>query len=50
MQLFGLNYWTIVDPVDVKWYTAILKECTKLDINDFLHDVSLYVTNRLLPL
>ena len=39
-----------MDPMDLEWYTAILKECKKLDINDFLHDVSPYVTNRPLPL
>ena len=34
---------------DLKWYEAVLKECKSLDINDFLHDVSQYVTNRPLP-
>ena len=38
-----------MDPMDLEWYTAILKECKKLDINDFLHDVSPYVVNRPLP-
>ena len=27
----------------------LLKECKKLDINNFLHDVSPYMTNRPLP-
>jgi hypothetical protein len=27
----------------------VLDECSSLDVNDFLHDVSPYVTNRLLP-
>ena len=38
-----------MDPMDLEWYTAILKECKKLDINNFLHDVSLYMVNCLLP-
>ena len=37
-----------MDPMDLKWYTAILEECKSLDINNFLYDVSLYVVNRLL--
>jgi hypothetical protein len=49
MQLFGLNYRGIIDPTDLKWYTAILEECKSLDINDFLHDVSTYVVTRTLP-
>jgi hypothetical protein len=36
-------------PTDLEWYTAILDECKSLDINDFLHNVSLYVVNRTLP-
>jgi hypothetical protein len=49
MQLFGLNYRGIIDPMDLEWYTAILEECKSLDINDFLHNVSPYVVNRTLP-
>jgi hypothetical protein len=49
VQLFGLNYWGIIDPTDLEWYTAILEECKSLDINDFLHDVSPYVVTRTLP-
>jgi hypothetical protein len=37
-----------MDPPDLEWYTTICKECKSLDINDFLHDVSLYVVTRLL--
>jgi hypothetical protein len=33
----------------MEWYTAILKECKSLGINDFLHDVSPYVVTRPLP-
>jgi hypothetical protein len=49
VQLFGLNYRGIMDPPDMEWYTAILKECKSLGINDFLHDVSPYVVTRPLP-
>jgi hypothetical protein len=49
VQLFGLNYQDIKDPIDLEWYTTILEECKSLDINDFLHNVSLYVVNRTLP-
>jgi hypothetical protein len=56
MQVFGMHYHGIVDNRDVDWYDAVLKQCSTLDvndflhdINDFLHDVSLYVTNRPLP-
>ena len=38
-----------MDPTDLKQYTTILEEYKSLDINDFLHDVSLYVVNRPLP-
>ena len=38
-----------MDPTDLEWYITILDECKLLDINDFLHDVSLYVVNRPLP-
>ena len=50
MQLFGLNYQGIMDPTDLEWYTVILEECKLLNINNFLHDVSLYVVNHTLPL
>ena len=43
MQLFGMYYLGIMDKPDLEWYTAILDECKSLDINDFLHNVSLYV-------
>jgi hypothetical protein len=49
VQLFGLNYWGIIDPTDLEWYTAILEECKSLNINDFLHNVRPYVVNRTLP-
>jgi hypothetical protein len=49
VQLFGLNYWGIIDPTDLEWYTAILDECKSLEINDFLYNVSPYVVNRTLP-
>jgi hypothetical protein len=49
VQLFGLNYRGIIDPMDLEWYTAILDECKSLDINDFLYNVSPYVVNRTLP-
>jgi hypothetical protein len=49
MQLFGLHYWGIMDPLDLEWYTAILNECKSLNINDFLHNVSPYVVTRPLP-
>ena len=48
MQLFGLNYWGIIDLMDLQWYTTILEECKLLNIND-LHNVSLYMVNRALP-
>jgi hypothetical protein len=38
-----------MDPMDLEWYTAILDECKLLNINDFLHNVSPYVVNRMLP-
>jgi hypothetical protein len=49
MQLFGLYYLGIMDPLDLEWYTTILNECKSLDINDFLHDVSSYVVTQPLP-
>jgi hypothetical protein len=44
-----MHYHGIVDSCDAEWYDAVLDECSLLDVNDFLHDVSLYVTNRPLP-
>jgi hypothetical protein len=44
-----LNYRDIIDPTDLEWYTAILEKCKLLDINYFLHNVSPYVVNRMLP-
>ena len=38
-----------MDLTDLERYTAILKKCKKFNINDFLHDVNLYVVNRPLP-
>jgi hypothetical protein len=49
MQVFGMHYRGIVDSRDSEWYDAVLKECLSLDVSDFLHDVSPYVTNRPLP-
>jgi hypothetical protein len=45
-----MHYRGIMDSRDADWYDTVLKECSSLDINDFLHDVSPYVTNRPLPL
>jgi hypothetical protein len=50
MQVFGMHYRGIVDICDIDWYDTVLKEYSSLDVNDFLHDVSLYVTNQPLPL
>jgi hypothetical protein len=50
MQVFGMHYRGIVDSRDFEWYDEVLKACLSLDVNDFLHDVSPYVTNQLLPL
>jgi hypothetical protein len=44
-----MHYHGIVDIRDADWYDMVLKECLLLDVNDFLHDVSPYVTNRPLP-
>jgi hypothetical protein len=44
-----MHYCGIVDIRDVDWYDTVLKECSSLDVNDFLHDVSPYMTNRSLP-
>ena len=44
-----MHYCGIMDICDVDWSDIVLKECSSLDVNDFLHDVSLYMTNRLLP-
>ena len=49
MQVFGIHYCGNVDNRDVDWYNTVLKECLSLDVNDFLHNVNPYVTNRLLP-
>jgi hypothetical protein len=38
-----------MDPMDLEWYTTILDEYKSLDINDFLHNVSPYVVNRMFP-
>jgi hypothetical protein len=45
-----MHYRGIVDICDIDWYDTVLKEYSSLDVNDFLHDVSLYVTNQPLPL
>ena len=39
----------IVDSRDVDWYDAVLKECSSLDISNFLHIISPYMMNRPLP-
>jgi hypothetical protein len=44
-----MHYRGIVDAGDSEWYDEVLKACSSLDVNDFLHDVSPYVTNRPLP-
>jgi hypothetical protein len=44
-----MHYRGIMDICDADWYDTVLKECSSLEINNFLHDVSLYVTNQLLP-
>jgi hypothetical protein len=44
-----MHYCGIVDSRDAVWYDAVLDECSSLDVNDFLHDISPYVTNRPLP-
>jgi hypothetical protein len=44
-----MHYRGIVDFHDSEWYDEVLKACSSLDVNDFLHDVSPYVTNRPLP-
>ena len=44
-----MHYRSIVDSNDVEWYDAVLDEYSSLDVNDFLHDISPYVTSRLLP-
>ena len=49
MQLFGLNYRSIIDPMDLEWYTTKLEDCKSLNINNFLYDVNLYVVNCILP-
>jgi hypothetical protein len=49
MQVFGMHYRGIVDIRDADWYNTVLKECSLLDVNDFLHEVSPYVTNQPVP-
>jgi hypothetical protein len=45
-----MHYRGIMDASDSEWYDEVLKACSSLDVNDFLHDVSPYVTNwPLLP-
>ena len=44
-----MHYRSIVDSCDFEWYDKVLKACVSLDVNDFLHDISPYVMNRLLP-
>ena len=46
MQLFGLHYYGIIDERDRKWYTEMLEHCKSLDMNNFLHNLCLYVVNR----
>jgi hypothetical protein len=45
-----MHYRGIVDICDADWYDTVLKECSSLDVNDFLYVISPYVTNWLLPL
>ena len=45
-----MHYRGIVDSPDDEWYDAELDKDKSLDVNDFLHDVNLFVTNRLLSL
>jgi hypothetical protein len=49
MQLFCLYYRNIVDTRDLEWFEVMLEKCDLLDINNFLHDISLYVVNQLCP-
>ena len=44
-----MHYRGILDDGDLEWYEVVLKECKSLDVNDFLHNISPYVTNRPLP-
>jgi hypothetical protein len=44
-----MHYRGIVNSHDSEWHDEVLKACSSLDVNDFLHDVSPYVTNRPLP-
>jgi hypothetical protein len=44
-----MHYRGIMDSRDAEWYDAVLDECSSLDVNDFLHNVNPYVTNRPLP-
>jgi hypothetical protein len=45
-----MHYCGIVDSRDAEWYDAVLDKCSSLNVNDFLHDISPYVTNQPLPL
>jgi hypothetical protein len=49
VQAFGLDYRGIVDTRDLDWFKAMLEECNSLDVNDFWHDVTPYVTDHPLP-
>jgi hypothetical protein len=44
-----MHYRGIVDIRDADWYDTVLKDCSSLHVNDFLHDISPYVTNWPLP-
>jgi hypothetical protein len=44
-----MHYCGIVDSRDSEWYDEVLKACSSLEVNDFLHDASPYVSNRPLP-
>ena len=45
-----MHYCGIIDICDADWYDTVLKECSLLDVKDFLYDVSSYMTNWPLPL
>ena len=47
---FGIVFYnslvcTIMDAHDLEWFSAMLEEYKSLDINNFLHNVSLYVVS-----
>jgi hypothetical protein len=44
-----MHYRGIVNSCDSEWYDEVLKAYSSLDVNDFLHNVSPYGTNRPLP-